>query len=86
MLMDRASGQSRELVPTWDRSAESYQFTDGGRAIVIVTGDRGRDRIFRLPLTADGRASSAMPLVMVGTMHNVAPTISRDGRWRDPSA
>jgi dipeptidyl aminopeptidase/acylaminoacyl peptidase len=80
MLMDRATGASRELLPGWDRSADSHQFTDAGKSLLIVANDRGRDRVLTVALDANGAARSAAPTVLVGDMNNVGPTLSRDGR------
>ena len=79
MLYDRRARTSRELLPRWDRNAESYQFTPDSRALLVGTGDRGRDKLYRVALDAKGAATPA-PTLLVGDRNNVAFTLSRDGR------
>ena len=79
MLLDRQTGQSRELLPRWDRNAEAYAFTPDGRSVLITTGDRGRDKVFRVALGADGSAASA-PAALIGERNNTALTVARNGR------
>ena len=80
MLMDRASGAARELLPQWDRSTDGFQFTEGGRSLLLVANDRGRDKLFTVALDAQGMARVPAPVALVGDMNNVAPSVSRDGR------
>lgn len=79
MFYDRTSRSTRELVPAWDRNAESYFFAPDSRTLFVGTGDRGRDRLFRIPLTATGTAAGA-PVAEVSANNNTAFTASRDGR------
>jgi dipeptidyl aminopeptidase/acylaminoacyl peptidase len=78
MAYDRASHQSTELLPGWDRNADSYTFTSSGDAIYLTTTDASRNKIFRLGRTASGWSSR--PGLVIGTMNNSSPTLSRDGR------
>jgi dipeptidyl aminopeptidase/acylaminoacyl peptidase len=78
MLYDRTARQPRELLPSWDRHAEAYLFTQNGRALLIQTGDRGRDKLFRVGLDARGTAVG-MPALLVGEGNNLGFTASRDG-------
>jgi dipeptidyl aminopeptidase/acylaminoacyl peptidase len=78
MLYDRATRQSRELLPSWDRNADAYLFAPDMGAVYVTTGDRGRDKLFRVALR-DGRAAGA-PQVVVEGSNNVAFSLSRDGR------
>lgn len=80
MLMDRATGAARELLPRWGRSTDAFQFTDGGRTLVLVASDRGRTRLFTLALDAQAMARTPSPATLVGDMNNAAPSLSRDGR------
>ena len=80
MFFDRATGRSRELLPRWDRYAESYGFMPDSRAIVIGAGDRGRDKFFRVALDAAGMAVTQRPQLIVSGNNNTALDIGRDGR------
>lgn len=80
MFLDRSTGRARELLPRWDRSAESYAFTPDSRVLLLGTGDRGRDRIFRVALGADGSALTPRPEMIVAEHNNTAFTLAGDGR------
>ena len=87
MLYDRTTKMVRELLPTWDRSPDSYTFTNGGRTLIMVANDQARDKIFRVNIGADGRASAPQTLTPSG--HNLAVSISADGRtfaWMQDAA
>jgi dipeptidyl aminopeptidase/acylaminoacyl peptidase len=77
MAYDRAARTSRELLPAWDRWAESYVPADA-RTILVGSGDRGRDRFFRVTLDAAGNAGA--PVEIAGEHNNTGPSLSRDGR------
>ncbi|MCC6927871.1 MAG: S9 family peptidase [Gemmatimonadaceae bacterium] len=79
MLHDRASRSTRELVPAWDRNAESYFFAPDSRTLFVGTGDRGRDKLFRIALTASGSAAMP-PTAEITANNNTSFTASRDGR------
>ncbi|GLC24142.1 S9 family peptidase [Roseisolibacter agri] len=76
MLLDRATRQSRELLTGWDRNADAYVFAPDMSAAWVTTGDRGRDKLFRVALR-DGRAAGA-PQLVIGDHNNVAFSFSRD--------
>ena len=78
MAYDRAARTSRELLPSWDRWAESYVATPDARTILVGSGDHGRDKFFRVTLDAAGRAGA--PAVVAGEHNNTAASLSRDGR------
>ncbi len=78
MAYDRAAHASRELLPTFDRWADSYLFTPDSRIIVLGTSDRGRDRYFRVTFDAAGKAGA--PVLITDGMNNIGITMSRDGR------
>ena len=78
MAYDRAAKRSRELAPTWDRWAEGYVASADGRTLLVQSGDRGRDRFFRVTLDASGKASA--PVSVTATHNNTAPSLARDGR------
>ena len=60
MTYDRAAHASRELLPTFDRWADSYLLTPDSRTIVLGTSDRGRGRYFRVTLDAAGQAGPTL--------------------------
>ena len=78
MAYDRATKVSRELLPQWDRSADSYAFSPAGDAIYISAADRGRDKIYRIARSASGW-STAPQLISSGG-NNIALSVSRDGK------
>jgi dipeptidyl aminopeptidase/acylaminoacyl peptidase len=78
MAYDRATKVSRELLPRWDRSADSYAFSPGGDAIYISAADRGRDKIFRIARSGSGW--SATPQLLSSGRNNTALSVSRDGK------
>ncbi|NUO63145.1 MAG: S9 family peptidase [Gemmatimonadaceae bacterium] len=88
MLYDRAAKTSRELLPSWDRNADSYFFAPDSRAIYVATTDHSRDKLYRVALGANGAAAGA-PSLVVGDRNNVAFNLSRDGRtlaWQRDAA
>lgn len=88
MLYDRAAKTSRELLPSWDRNADSYFFAPDSRTIYVATTDRSRDKLFRVALGANGVATGA-PVLVVGDRNNVAFNLSKDGRtlaWQRDAA
>ncbi|MGI8498128.1 MAG: prolyl oligopeptidase family serine peptidase [Gemmatimonadaceae bacterium] len=78
MLYDRAARQSRELLPAWDRNADSYSWSPDSRAISIATTDAGRDKLYRVAL--DGRGAPGKADLVIGEHNSVAFSWSRDGR------
>ncbi|MDO8500231.1 MAG: S9 family peptidase [Gemmatimonadaceae bacterium] len=78
MAYDRASRTSKELLPSWDATADAYGFTAAGDAIYISTADASRNKIYRITRTGTGWTSR--PELVVGTMNNSSLSLSRDGR------
>jgi dipeptidyl aminopeptidase/acylaminoacyl peptidase len=78
MAYDRATRTSRELLPGWDRSADSYAFSPGGDAIYITSVDRGRDKLYRI--TRSGTGWSSTPQLLSSGANNTALSVSRDGK------
>ena len=78
MAYDRATRVSRELLPRWDRSADSYAFSPGGDAIYISAADRGRDKIFRIARSGSGWSTT--PQLLSSGRNNTALSVSRDGK------
>jgi dipeptidyl aminopeptidase/acylaminoacyl peptidase len=78
MAYDRATRTSRELLPRWDRSADSYTFSPGGDAIYITSVDRARDKLYRI--SRSGATWSATPQLISTGGNNTALSVSRDGK------
>ncbi|MEQ7874891.1 S9 family peptidase [Sphingomonas sp. ASV193] len=82
-LMDLASGRTRALTGTWDRSPDSLAWTPDGRALVVTAGDTLEEPIFRVDvatgavtrLTGDGHFGAVTPLrdgSIVATMNSAS--------------
>ena len=64
-VMDLATGRSREVAPTWDRSAGHLAWTPDGAALIVTADDLGTGKLFRIevaggavrPLTGAGHVS-----------------------------
>ncbi len=67
MAMDIASGATRELLPKWDRNADGIIAAPDGKTLLVLAGDIGRDKYFRVTLDAAGNASAPQPVI---TEHN----------------
>jgi dipeptidyl aminopeptidase/acylaminoacyl peptidase len=67
MAMDVASGAVRELLPAWDRNADAIIAAPDGKTLLVMSGDQGRDKYFRVTLDAQGKASAPQPVI---TAHN----------------
>jgi dipeptidyl aminopeptidase/acylaminoacyl peptidase len=78
MAYDRATGQSRELLPNWDRSADTYEFSPDGRSIYIGAVDASHTKIYRI---TRGRAGWTMtaPEALVSAGNNTGLSVSSDG-------
>jgi dipeptidyl aminopeptidase/acylaminoacyl peptidase len=88
MLYDRSARSSRELLPSWDRSADGYFFAPDMKTIYVASQDRGRDKLFRVSLGA-GAVATGAPQTVIGERNNVAFSWSRDGRtlaWQRDAA
>jgi acylaminoacyl-peptidase len=64
MLMDLATGATRELDPAWDRSALTLRWAPDGRIVYALAEDTGQRRLFEIEV-ATGRV---MPLTDQGTV------------------
>ncbi len=78
MAYDRAAKSARELLPMWDRWAESYVVSGDGRTVIVGAGDRGRDKFFRVVLDGAGKATT--PSVIMSEHNNTGASLSDDGR------
>ena len=76
MAYDPALRRSRELLPQWDRWAESY-VAAGARTIIVGGADHGRDKIFRVTFDASGKPLA--PTLLAGEHNNSAFSVSLDG-------
>jgi acylaminoacyl-peptidase len=48
MLKDLASGSTRELLPKWDRSAESLKWSADGKMLYALADESGQKRLFSI--------------------------------------
>ena len=78
MAYDRASRTSRELLPAWDRNADSYAFAPRGDAIYINAVDASRNKLYRI--TRAGSGWTTTPQLLTTGGNNFAPSVSADGR------
>jgi dipeptidyl aminopeptidase/acylaminoacyl peptidase len=79
MMYDRQKKTLHELLPTWDRNADGYQFLGDGAAMLVQAVDASRTKFYRVPLDATGHATAA-PALVIGEHNNALPSVSRDGR------
>jgi dipeptidyl aminopeptidase/acylaminoacyl peptidase len=77
MAYDRSSHQSRELLPQWDRNADSYVFAAEGHAILIQTVDASREKFYRSTFS-NGNASA--PQLVLSERNNGSLSLDRAGR------
>ena len=54
-FFDRTAGTSREMLPTWDRFADTYFLPRDMRAVYLATQDHGRAKLFRATFDRAGR-------------------------------
>ncbi|HEY7233233.1 MAG TPA: S9 family peptidase [Gemmatimonadaceae bacterium] len=84
MLYERATKTSRELLPSWDRNADSYFFAPDMSALYVNTTDAGREKLYRFVLEQGTAGASLVkprgPAVLVGDHNNAGFTQSSDGR------
>lgn len=78
MLYDRQSKQSRELLPTWDRNADAWEFARDMGAVFVMTTDASRDKLFRIPLR--NATAAGAPQVVIGEHNNTSFSFSADTR------
>jgi len=67
MARDLATNTTRELLPTWDRNADGYVVVPFGNALMVLAGDVGRDKYFRVAIDSKGNAGAPQPVI---TEHN----------------
>ena len=77
MAVDLGGMAPRELLPAWDRNADSYLVAPDGKTLLVMAGDHGHDRYFLVKLDAQGNASTPKPVI---TEHNNTQlTIAKNG-------
>lgn len=79
MAYDRATGQSRELLPKWDRNSDSYTFSPNGSTIYISAVDASHTKIYRIMRSPIGWMMPA-PEALVTAGNNSALSVSADGK------
>ena len=77
MAYDRASHQSRELLPQWDRNADGYAFAADGHTILLSTTDASREKFYRSTF-ANGAAGA--PVALLSAHNNASASLDRAGR------
>src|SRR5438132_2715568 len=78
MAYDRASGNSVELLPGWDRNADSYAFSPDGNTIYLQSVDASHTKLYRI--TRSGGRWTRTPQLLIGTGNNTSLSVSGDGR------
>ncbi len=76
MFYHRHTGESREALTGWDRSAEGYFFSADNRTLFVVTQDHGRDKLFRFRMDGMGGPKAEL---LIGDQNNTQFTISKTG-------
>ena len=86
MAMDIATHAARELLPAWDRNADGYVAAPDGKTLLVMAGDQGRDRWFRVTLDAQGNASA--PQAVITEHNNTQLSMAKNGTvaWMRESA
>ncbi|HEY0529415.1 MAG TPA: S9 family peptidase [Gemmatimonadaceae bacterium] len=77
MAYDRTTRTSTELLPSWDRNADSYAFSPSGDAIYLTTVDASRTKFYRISRRGAGWSQ---PQLLTSGANNFALSVSRDGR------
>jgi dipeptidyl aminopeptidase/acylaminoacyl peptidase len=83
MLRDLATGRTRPLTQSWDRSVGSIEWTKDGRSLLVTANDTLEEPIFRVDaatgavtrLTADGTYGNVHALpggAIIATMNSIA--------------
>ena len=67
MTFDWETTAYRELLPAWDRNADGYVAAPDGKTLLVLAGDAGRDKYYRVTLDAKGNAGAPQPVI---TEHN----------------
>ena len=62
MVMDLATGATREIDPKWDRSAETLRWSADGRTLYLTAGDVQTERLYAM----DAASGAVRPLTTGG--------------------
>lgn len=73
MLRDLKTGDTREVAPDWDRSADGLRFSHDGRTLYTMADDLGSHRLFAIDI-ASGRATA-----LTGDGHVGGFSVGADG-------
>ncbi len=73
MLMDLATGKTREIDPKWDRSADGLAWSPDGKALYTLADDLGQHRLFAIDVDS-GKAERLTDQGTVGSFD-----VGRDG-------
>src|SRR5262249_3976322 len=74
MLYDRATGKSRALTESWDRSAGSVVWSPDGKRLFVTAEDIGWQKIFAID------AATGQPGSIVGEHFNDGVAVASGGR------
>lgn len=66
MALDLASGQKREVAPSWDRSAGGMQVSADGKTLYVTADDNGQHPLFAVDV-ASGKATTLVTNGEVGS-------------------
>ncbi|MEK6612566.1 MAG: S9 family peptidase [Gemmatimonadota bacterium] len=77
MAFDIRSQTTHELLSAWDRNADGYLAAKDGKTLLVLAGDQGRDRYFRVTLDAQGKASA--PKVVIADHQNTQLSLADNG-------
>ncbi|MFN2636126.1 MAG: prolyl oligopeptidase family serine peptidase [Gemmatimonadaceae bacterium] len=78
MAYDRANRTATEILPRWDRGADTYAFSPNGDAIYITAVDASRTKIYRVSRSSSGWPST--PQLLTSGANNTALSVSADGK------
>lgn len=76
MAADQGGMGARELLPSWDRNADAVVAAPDG-SLLVMAGDRGHDRWFRVTLDAAGRAGA--PTAVISDHNNTQLSVAKNG-------
>ena len=75
MAMDIASGESREIAPQWDRSADGIVLSPDGKYIYTTAQDMGQNPLFKIDV-ASGSVSRVVADGSVGSVRVAGSTLA----------
>ena len=73
MVMDLATGATREIDPHWDRSAETLLWSRDGRRLFVTAEELGQSKLFALD------AATGAPTALTDQGHVTAAELAGDG-------